>query len=124
MEYDLSVFPPAPRLLVRFIALPHGTTYGPVSALVDTGADATIVPMDIIRQMKAVAVTLKTVRGYTGGRRSVRTYLVDVEIGSITLPGVEIVGDNAADGILLGRDVLNKLRLLLDGPGQLTEMLG
>lgn len=68
-------------------------------------------------------VTFKTVRGYTGGGRSVRTYLVDVEIGGLTLPGIEVVGDDATDQILIGRDALNKLRLLLDGPDQRTEIL-
>ena len=77
----------------------------------------------IIRQMRASVVTLKTIRGYTGGRRTVRTYLVDIEIGALTLPGIEVVGDDATHEILLGRDVLNKLRLLLDGPRQHTEVL-
>jgi len=52
-----------------------------------------------------------------------RTYLVDVEIGGLTLPGIEVIGDDVADQILIGRDVLNKLRLLLDGPRQKTELL-
>ena len=123
MDYDVSVFPPAPTFSVRFIALPHGADYGPVRAFLDTGADAIILPIGVIRQLKAGAVTLKTVRGYAGGRRSVRTYLVDIEIGGLTLPGIEVVGDDAVDQILVGRDVLNKLRLLLDGPGQRTEVL-
>lgn len=89
----------------------------------DTGADATIVPLSIVRELQAGVVTFKTVRGYAGGRRTVRTYLVDVEIGPFTLPGVEIVGDTAADEVLLGRDVLNKLRLLLDGPARRTQLL-
>lgn len=124
MDYDLSIYPPAPRLEIRLIALPHNTGFGPISAFVDTGADATIVPIDVVRQLRAGVVTLKTLRGYTGSRRSVRTYLVDVEVGPITLPGIEIVGDEAADEVLLGRDVLNKLRVLLDGPGRQIHVLG
>jgi len=100
VDYDVSIFPPAPRLEVRFIALPHGAIFGPVHAFLDTGADATIVPIGIIRQLKAGVVTFKTVRGYVGGRRSVRTYLVDVEIGGLTLPGIEVIGDDVADQIL------------------------
>lgn len=123
MDYDTTLFPPAPRLEIRLIAQPHGAVFGPVAAFVDTGADATIVPLGIIRQLRAGAVTFKTVRGYTGGRRSVRTYLVDIELGSLTLPGIEVVGDDAADGVLLGRDALNRLRLLLDGPARHTEIL-
>lgn len=123
MDYDFSVFPPAPRLEIRLIAQPHGAVYGPVAAFVDTGADATIVPMSIVRELQAGVVTLKTVRGYAGSRRTVRTYLVDVEVGPFTLPGIEIVGDAAADEILLGRDVLNRLRVLLDGPAHQTLLL-
>jgi predicted aspartyl protease len=124
MDYDASVFPPAPRLDIRLIAQPHEAVVGPVSAFVDTGADATIVPLRIIRQLRAGVVTFKTIRGYTGSKRTVRTYLVDIEIGAVVLPGIEVVGDDAADDILLGRDALNKLRLLLDGPGQRTKVLG
>lgn len=124
MDYDFSIFPPAPRLEIRLIALPHNAVYGPISAFVDTGADATIVPLDIVRQLRAGAVTLKTVRGYTGDRHTVRTCLVDVEIGTFVLPGIEIVGDDASDETLLGRDVLNRLRLLLDGPDHRIQILG
>ena len=123
MDYDFLVFPPAPKLEIRLIAQPHGVASSPLLAFVDTGADATIVPLPIVRQLQAGVVTLKTVRGYTGGRRTVRTYLVDIEVGSFTLPGVEIVGDDATDEVLLGRDVLNRLRLLLDGPAQRTCLL-
>jgi predicted aspartyl protease len=110
-------------LEIRLIAQPHGATSSPLLALVDTGADATIVPIAPERQLRAGVVTLKTVRGYTGGRRVVRTYLVDIEIERFALPGVEIVGDDAADEILLGRDVLYKLRLLLVGPARRTQLL-
>ncbi len=123
MDYNSSAFPPAPRLEIRLIAQPHGAAYGPLPVFVDTGADATIVPIAIVRQLRAGVVTLKTVRGYAGGRRTVRTYLVDIEVGPFMLPGVEIVGDDATEEILLGRDVLNKLRLLLDGPGRRTQLL-
>lgn len=49
--------------------------------------------------------------------------MVDLELGSLTLPGVFVVGDEQGDEIILGRNVLNELRLLLDGPAELTEVL-
>lgn len=39
----------------------------------------------------------------------------------ITLPGIEIIGDDVPEP-LLGRDVLNRLRLILDGPRQTIEV--
>ena len=50
-------------------------------------------------------------------------FAVDVSIGSLRLPAIEVVGDERGNEIVLGRNVLNKLRLLLDGPAQLTDDL-
>lgn len=41
----------------------------------------------------------------------------------MTLPGVYVVGDDLGEEIVLGRDVLNRLRLLLDGPAALMQLL-
>jgi hypothetical protein len=48
---------------------------------------------------------------------------VDVHIGELLLPGIEVVGDEASNQIVLGRDVLNQLRVVLDGPNETTEVL-
>jgi hypothetical protein len=45
-----------------------------------------------------------------------------VQIGDLTLPGVEVVGDELSDEIVLGRDILNLLRVLLDGPREVVEV--
>jgi hypothetical protein len=42
--------------------------------------------------------------------------LVDVQIGEITVAGIEVVGDELSEEVILGRDVLNRLRVSLDGP--------
>ena len=38
------------------------------------------------------------------------------------LPGIFVVGDEQGDEIVLGRDVLNKLRIFLDGPARIVEI--
>jgi len=55
-------------------------------------------------------------RSQWGERRSVFLYVVDLKIGKLTLPGVYVVGDELGDETVLGRNVLNELRLLLDWP--------
>jgi hypothetical protein len=47
---------------------------------------------------------------------------VDIEINGDTLPNLEVVGDELTEEIILGRDVLNKLKLLLDGPREQVEV--
>lgn len=44
-------------------------------------------------------------------------------VGEVTLPGVYVVGNELADETFLGRDVLNRLRLLLDGPQSVLTLL-
>jgi hypothetical protein len=49
---------------------------------------------------------------------------ISVDLGSteIRLPAIEEVGDPGTE-IILGRDVLNRLRLMLDGPAGETTLL-
>lgn len=49
-------------------------------------------------------------------------YLVDIRIGEINLPGIEVVGDEYSNEIILRRDVLNRLRILLNGPAATTNV--
>jgi len=119
--YTASYFPPAPILDVVLVAQPQGNRSDSIAGVVDTGADASIVPIDLLRQIGARYVTEQRVRSFFGEARTVRTYLVDVVIDGITLPALEVVGD-AVDETLIGRDVLNRLRLILDGPRQKIEV--
>ncbi len=62
------------------------------------------------------------IRSQWGERHTVMLYLVNIQIGSLTLSGIEVVGDEVSQEIVLGRDVLNRLRVLLDGPGETVEV--
>ena len=63
-------------------------------------------------------------RSQWGERRVVYLYLVDLQIDATTFPGIYVVGDELGQESVLGRNVLNRLRLLLDGPAALTQILG
>ena len=76
--------------------------------------------MESIQAPEADEVRL---RSHWGHAVSVITYLVDVIIGDVTLPGIEVAGDTANSEIVLGRDVLNHLILLVDGPLTHTSTL-
>lgn len=116
--YSRAFFPPAPIAEVTFITAVDSLRVGPFVALVDSGADATIVPIAYLNEIQALPTVEMTMRSQWGERRRVLLYLVDVQIGEVILPGIEVVGDELSDEIVLGRDVLNRLRLLLDGPAE------
>jgi len=95
---------------------------GPLSAFVDSGADATIVPYRYLQPLALQVDNRKYIRSQWGERRSVDIYLLDILIGDIRIPVVEVVSDRSGDELILGRNVLNYLRVVLNGLKQTTEI--
>lgn len=50
------------------------------------------------------------------------THTLDILVGSYRFLAIEVVADNHSEEIILGRNLLNKLVLLLDGPQNLTDV--
>jgi predicted aspartyl protease len=96
---------------------------GPLEAIADTGADATIVPEIIAQQLKAIPLNPGQLETQWGDIHPITIYLLDLEVNKQHLPGIVIAGDPEASEIVLGRNVLNKLSLFLDGPKQHTDVL-
>jgi len=84
--------------------------------LLDTGSDATLVPITYLEEILATPMTDTRIRSHWGEWRAVQLFVVDIELENLRLPGVFVVGDEQGTEIILGRNVLNKLRILLDGP--------
>jgi predicted aspartyl protease len=93
------------------------------AGIIDTGADATLIPAHILHELGARRAFETGLRSQWGERRTVFLYLVDIQIEEVTLPGIYVVGDEIGDEVILGRDVINRLRLLLDGPAALLQLL-
>lgn len=119
--YDQSVYPPAPRLIVQ-LGRPGEALRIEISALVDTGADITLLPRDEITALRLRPMRSVHLRGPWGDRHLVRIYRVDVGVGSIRLPSVEVAADASITDPILGRALLNKLRMLLDGPNLVLDV--
>jgi predicted aspartyl protease len=122
--YANEYVPPAPILEIR-LALPgESFAQGSLRALLDTGADATVVPLRHIQPLGAPIDDRKYLRTPWGERRTVYTYLLDVEVAGLRLPSIEVVGDDTGDEAIVGRDVLNRLRITLNGPAGSLEVTG
>lgn len=120
--YDANYAPAFPRLPV-VISSPEHPSSLELSGLVDTGADVTLAPVAHLLAVDAVELYRARLRSHWGELRSVSIYLIDLIIAGHVLPGVEVVGDERTDDVLLGRNVLNRLLLLLNGPVGETDIL-
>ena len=121
-SYNADYDPPIPILEIYLRVPEREMRVGPLNGIVDTGADGTMIPLVYLNQLGAVFVDNVWISSHWGERRQVAMYLVDIQVGQLALPGVYVVGDEQGDEFILGRNFLNRLRLLLDGPG-LTSVI-
>ncbi|MBI3537186.1 MAG: retroviral-like aspartic protease family protein [Chloroflexi bacterium] len=122
IPYDTSFIPPAPFLEIQLGAPDAAFAIGPVRAFVDTGADVSIVPLRYLEPLYLQADNRKFLRSSWGERRLVDVYFLDVAVGNRRLPLVEIIADERGDEMILGRNLLNKLMLILNGPNLILEL--
>lgn len=120
--YNRQVNPPAPFIYVRLRCPDTGKELDNLPAQVDTAADRTIVPRRWVDELEIYQLDVIPLEGYGGHISEIPTFVVQISIHDLLPLLVEIAGDPVEPYILLGRDVLNQFRFLLDGPGQFLEI--
>jgi predicted aspartyl protease len=122
VSYDTSWLPAAPFLPVQLASLAERSETIAVQSKLDTGADVTAIPYALIERLQLMPAGEIEVEGYDSRRATIRAYDVSLQIDQLRVNGLLVISF-AEDYALLGRDVLNRLRILLDGPAQTTEIL-
>lgn len=121
--YLQVIFPPIPALDVVLSAPASDHWSGSFTAMVDSGADFTIIPVALIKSLDAPVIRPAVLSSQWRDRRSVYVYKVDIRVGEIILPAVDVAGDPFSEEIVLGRNVLNRLDLRLEGPALRTHLM-
>lgn len=122
-RYSFASYPPIP-ILPFLLSFPDAKDWhGPITGIVDSGADYTIIPLAALTLIDPPFVGSANVVSQWGDRREVRVYHVDLQIGTIVLPAVEVAGDADSNEVILGRNVLNDLTICLRGPEVVLELL-
>jgi predicted aspartyl protease len=116
-EYDAENFdPPAPVAYVILRNLATGASLHDVPMLIDTGADATALPRAYVEQLGVEPDKDKAYEamGFDGQTRIVNMAILELEILGRKFKGQFLLVDQPIG--LLGRNILNKLHILFDGP--------
>ena len=120
--YDQSYWPPFPTIEV-VIANPFSDQATvPLPAKVDTGADMTVIPRRLAVELGLTSFSRVLVQGFRGQPKVTRTYPADVNVNGYTVEFVELILNDTENELLLGRDVLNELVLILNGPASIVEV--
>ncbi len=114
--YSHAYSPPAPILEIALALPTESPLYDSVFALVDSGADGTFVQIEYLITLDARPEYQVRVRGHLSGGSIADVYTVDIVIDSLHLPSIDVIADMENQEVVLGRNVLNKLVLLMDGP--------
>ncbi len=116
--FNDTLLPSSPSLSVQVAGPDEHDWLTVATALVDTGADATIMPDSLLSSILVVEWDQARLRSQWGEYRLVYRYEVDLRIGDRTFSSVLVVADDVGEDVIIGRDVLNRLRFLYDGPAQ------
>jgi len=118
------VTPPGPFLqLIIQTPQVENNEQSVIAAQVDTAADLSIIPWETISQLRIPQLDEYPVIGFGGEIREYPRFLVQVMILGMTATTiVPVIAAEDEPYALVGRDVLNQFRLVLDGPNQILEI--
>lgn len=116
--YDADYEPAAPALTIGIGSPRSNVAQNEVTALVDTGADVTMIPLSILRSSGGRVKEKGQLRGILGEPVIVNRYLITVYVAGYAIRGIRAVALKDNREAIIGRDVLNQLELTLNGPAQ------
>lgn len=114
--------PPAPFAYVTLLRPDDVGTGIDLPAQLDFAADRTVIPTRAVQDLQLVQRREVPVAGLGGGAALLPTYLVRIAIHQLPAHVVEVLASPGESYVLLGRDVLNLHRVVLDGPNLLFDV--
>jgi hypothetical protein len=121
--YHRNFEPPASALAIEVFAPDDPDRREQVLAQLDTGADISAMPLRLVTVWQMEPLSEIIVSGFDAVPKAVRTYTVGIELPDVHVRRSEVIliaGDHA----LIGRDILNRFHVNLDGPELIFEMRG
>ncbi len=91
-------------------------------ALVDSGADATMIPVRYLNRLDIVPVDQRRVRSSADISYLADIFTVALRVGPFFHAALRVVGNRQSRDVILGRDVLNHMIVTLNGLAQVVEL--
>lgn len=120
-EYDASYIPAMPMVTIH-IGKSDSTPSLVLSALVDSGADVTMIPVALLTHVNAIKRQRVFIRGISGKRTGTSLYTIALQVAHYERNRMNVVGNEETDDIILGRDILNHFVTTLDGLANAVEI--
>jgi hypothetical protein len=113
-RYSTDFDPPAPIVgFTVYCPVDHGRAAS-VRGELDSGADISVMPQRLADELHLMPRRVMIAQGYDGTQNRWATYMVDLEVEGYPVDDVEVIALPCQDAIL-GRDVLNRFIITLNG---------
>jgi hypothetical protein len=120
--YNQQVTPPAPFVHVSLRPPYEGPAGVEVPAQIDTAADVSVIPARLVAELQLVPLDSVLALGFGGHLLTLPTFLVEIRLRELEPVTVKVLASHDESYALLGRDVLNRYTIVLDGPGLVLEV--
>ncbi len=121
-SYSQDYNPPMPVVSIE-LGAPGRVPLGQLLyALVDSGSDGTLIPIDLLEKAGARYVGEARLRVITGASQLADVYLANIRVGPHMVRGARVVAAPEQSEIILGRNVINHLIITLNGPASTIEI--
>lgn len=119
--YDRSFNPPAPVAEVTILHPVVAARRSTLGGKLDTGADVTVIPQRVVTQLRLTPKGRIWTRGYDGTYSQRPVFYVRMQIEGFDIASVRCIATDRTN-VLLGRNVLNRLLITLDGKNLLFDL--
>jgi len=120
-SYNKAYSPPIPQINVELINPYTGQSIKDIPGFIDTGSDGTCIPTRMVGILRAVPSRLRCVVDFNGKETRKLAYRITVKVEMWNFELLEVVAVHGEE-ILIGRDILNQLKLKLNGKNEIFEI--
>lgn len=113
--YDQSFDPPAPVASISVCHPDKPEIEWPIKARLDTSADVSLLPESIVHAFSLPIVSRVLTEAYDGAQSILNAYEAALTVEETDIGRVVMVALAQEDYALLGRDILNRFVITLDG---------
>lgn len=122
-SYDAAYHgPPLPVVEIEVGVVSQDEHQLLLTGVVDSGADATMIPSRYLRQLGAAIVDRRYMIDNSGLRYPVDIYAVSLRVGPYAQGAVEVISNRFTDDVIVGRDILNHMIVTLNGLALAVEI--
>jgi len=120
-RYVTQIHPPGPFVSVSVGNPVNGAEQRDFPAQLDSAADRTVLPAAVVQTLVLPQIGAILMGGITGAQL-MPSYPVQLAIHNLPPQTVEVVASASESWVLVGRDILNSHRCVLDGPQLFLEI--